>query len=73
LTITVAPIASSRIVAFSARALSGPGDQTLIVGFVVSGDNKNLLVRGVGPGLAAYGVVNFLADPMLTLYGPIMP
>jgi PKD repeat protein len=69
LTITVAPIASSRIVAFSARALSGPGDQTLIVGFVVSGDNKNLLVRGVGPGLAAYGIVNFLADPMLTLYG----
>ena len=69
LTITVAPIASSRIAAFSARALSGPGDQTLIVGFIVSGDNKNLLVRGVGPGLAAYGVVNFLADPMLTLYG----
>jgi hypothetical protein len=68
LTITVAPIASSRITAFSARALSGPGDQTLIVGFTVAGDNKNLMVRGIGPGLAAYGIVNFLADPMLTLY-----
>jgi hypothetical protein len=56
-------------VAFSARAQSGPGDQTLIVGFVVSGDNKNLLVRGIGPTLASYGIVNFLADPMLTLYG----
>jgi hypothetical protein len=66
----VTPLAaSSRIVAFSARALSGQGDQTLIVGFAVSGDNKNLLVRGIGPGLAAYGIVNFLADPMLTLYG----
>jgi hypothetical protein len=66
----VTPLAaSSRIVAFSARALSGQGDQTLIVGFAVSGDNKNLLVRAIGPGLAAYGIVNFLADPMLTLYG----
>ena len=69
LMIVTASAVSSRIVAFSARALSGPGDQTLIVGFVVSGDNKNLLVRGVGPTLASYGIVNFLADPMLTLYG----
>ncbi|MDB6126777.1 MAG: Endoglucanase [Verrucomicrobia bacterium] len=60
---------SSRIVNFSARAMSGPGDKTLIMGFVVSGDGKNLLVRGIGPALTAYGIVNALADPMLTLYG----
>lgn len=70
LTIVVAGPPSSRIVNFSARALSGPGSETLIMGFVVSGDNKNLLVRGIGPGLAPHGVTNFLADPMLTLYGP---
>jgi PKD repeat protein len=59
---------SSRIVNFSARALSGPGSQTLIVGFVVAGNNKNLLVRGIGPTLASFGVTNPLADPLLTLF-----
>lgn len=70
LTIDVAAQDTSRIINFSARALSGPGDQTLIMGFVVSGDGKNLLVRGIGPGLTPHGVVNVLADPLLTLYGP---
>jgi hypothetical protein len=66
---TIAGGPFSRIVNFSARAISGPGDQSLITGFVVSGNGKNVLVRGVGPSLAAYGVVNFLADPLLTLFG----
>ncbi len=64
-----APASSSRIVNFSGRALSGPGDQTLIVGFVVSGDGKHVLVRGIGPTLASFGLSNVLIDPMLTLYG----
>jgi len=64
LTIT---IASSHIVNFSARAISSPGAGTLILGFVISGDGKNLLIRGIGPGLAAFGITNFLADPILTL------
>ncbi len=69
LTITVAAPPSSRIVNFSARAVSGPGSETLIMGFVVAGDGKNLLVRGIGPTLAAFGIANSLADPMLTLFG----
>ena len=69
LIITIAPVPSSRIVNFSARAVSGPASQSLIMGFVVSGDNKNLLVRGVGPTLASYGLSNPLADPFLTMYG----
>lgn len=71
LTITIAglPVPPlSRIVNFSARALSGPGDQALIMGFVIAGDGKNLLVRGIGPGLSAYGVQNVISDPMLTLF-----
>jgi PKD repeat protein len=68
LTLTIAATPTSRIVNFSARALSGPGAQSLIMGFVVQGDNKNLLVRGIGPGLAPYGVVNVLTDPFLTLF-----
>jgi PKD repeat protein len=64
------PNATSRIMNFSARAFSGPGDATLIMGFVVAGggNGKGLLVRGIGPTLASLGVVNFLADPMLTVY-----
>ena len=47
LTIVIDPAPSSRIVNFSARALAGPGDQTLIVGFGVSGNGKNLTVGTV--------------------------
>jgi len=68
LTIVVAR-APSRIVNFSARALSGPGNETLILGFVVSGEGKSLLIRGIGPSLGLFGITNTLADPMLTLYG----
>ncbi len=64
----IAPIVSSRIANFSARAMSGLGDQTLIMGFAVSGDNKTLLVRGIGPTLASFGISNALADPVLTLF-----
>ena len=73
LLITVGPNLSSRIMNFSARAISGPGDQSLIMGFVVSGNNKNLLVRGIGPSLAQFGVTNPLADPLLTLYNSSGP
>ncbi len=69
LTITIAA-GYARIANFSARAISGPGSETLIVGFVVSGNGKNLLVRGVGPALAAYGISGPLSDPVLALDGP---
>ena len=70
LRIVVAAAPVSRIVNFSARAVSGPGADGLIMGFVVSGEEKRLLVRGIGPGLVPYGVVNVLADPLLTVFGP---
>lgn len=68
LMIVIGAAPSSRIVNFSARALSGPGSQTLIMGFIVSGDGMSLLVRGIGPGLTPYGIANVLVDPMLTLF-----
>jgi len=64
----IAPFGFSHIVNFSARALSGTGSDTLIVGFVVSGDGKDLLVRGIGPSLALFNISNFLPAPILTLY-----
>jgi hypothetical protein len=60
-------INGSRITNFSARAVSGPGAQALVMGFVVTGNAKTLLARGIGPGLVPYGVVNVVADPLLSV------
>ena len=47
----------------------GTGDDILIAGFTVSGTgNKPLLIRAVGPTLAAFGVGGTLADPKLEIY-----
>jgi hypothetical protein len=61
-----------RLVNVSARAASGTGGDVLIAGFVVAGptgSTKTVLVRGIGPTLAVFGVTGVLADPRLTLYG----
>jgi hypothetical protein len=53
----------------SSRAQTGTGAATHIVGFVVNGPRpKQMLIRGVGPTLANYGVTGALADPALTIF-----
>jgi hypothetical protein len=42
--------------------------QTLIVGFSVSGGSRGIVVRGVGPTLASFGLGDAMADPRLELY-----
>jgi hypothetical protein len=60
---------NSRLVSFSARSNAGAGNNALIIGFTASGGaSKRVLIRGVGPTLAAYGVTDTLADPMIALY-----
>ena len=54
----------------SVRSFAGTGAQSLIVGFVTEGYGMNMLLRGVGPGLADFGVTGVLADPQLTLFDP---
>lgn len=44
------------------------GGIRVIVGFVVAGGNKNLLIRGVGPALTQFGVGGALANPLLGVY-----
>ena len=66
---------ASRVSNFSVRAPTGPGPQTLNLGLVVAGPSTTVgppvLVRAIGPSLAAFGVTGFLADPKLELYaGP---
>ncbi len=53
----------------SARAAAGSGSQTLIVGFVTHGfADMTMLLRGIGPGLASFGVSGVLPDPEIALY-----
>jgi hypothetical protein len=47
------------------------GDNVLIAGFIVtgpSGSTKKVLIRGLGPSLAHFGVPNTLSDPLLELH-----
>jgi hypothetical protein len=60
---------TSRFVNLSARSEVGAGAQALIAGFNVAGAGTEIvLIRGVGPGLSAYGVTGLLANPQLTLF-----
>ncbi|MBP7143519.1 MAG: immunoglobulin domain-containing protein, partial [Opitutaceae bacterium] len=59
----------SELVNLSVRAQAGSGEKALTVGFVIRGSStKSLLLRGIGPTLAPYGVPNPLADPQLGLF-----
>jgi Tol biopolymer transport system component len=44
------------------------GDEVLIGGFIITGEPKKVMVRALGPSLAAYGVVGVLQDPTLSLH-----
>lgn len=58
-----------RLLNLSTRADVGAGENALIAGFVLTGTQpRRVLIRAIGPSLAAFGVTGALADPMLTLY-----
>lgn len=55
-----------RLVNVSTRAQVGTGADVLVAGFSVVGTaSKRLLIRAVGPSLAAFGVAGTLTDPMV--------
>ena len=59
----------ARLINLSARHAIKGGNDTLIAGFVVGGSGtQTLLIRGVGPSLADFGVETPLADPVLEVY-----
>jgi cyclophilin family peptidyl-prolyl cis-trans isomerase len=66
------PIETGRLVNLAIRSNAKEGDAALIVGFAV-GDNrtngdKPLLLRGVGPSLAQFGVRDVLPDPQIEIF-----
>ena len=65
-TIVANPIHLANI---STRAFVGTDADVLIGGFIVRGDApKRVILRASGPSLAAGGITNFLADPMLEVH-----
>ena len=52
----------------STRLRVETGENVMIGGFIVTGNAaKNIAVRGIGPSLAAFGISDVLADPILAL------
>ncbi|MFL6526499.1 MAG: hypothetical protein ACJ8IQ_00215, partial [Chthoniobacterales bacterium] len=60
--------ANSHVANISTRAVVGTGDSVMVGGFQIDGASaRKILLRGIGPSLAASGTTNALADPTLTL------
>lgn len=60
--------AGARVSNVSARSAVSAGSGTLIAGFVVSGQPRTILVRGIGPALTAFGVSGALPNPQLRVF-----
>lgn len=68
---TQAPQYGLRQLNISTRDFVGTNDAVMIGGFIVtgpSGSSKKVMIRGLGPSLAASGVPQVLADPFLELH-----
>ena len=65
--VTQAP-ATGIFVNTSTRAGIANGENQLIAGFIIAGaGSKQILIRGLGPSLAAFGLTGTLQDPVLDL------
>ena len=61
--------AHSKIANISTRGNVGIGENVMIGGFIVGGDQPtNVIVRALGPTLTDFGVAGALADPTLELH-----
>jgi hypothetical protein len=53
----------------AARGRTAPNSEMLTAGFVISGNGPlRLLIRGLGPALAGFGVGGTIADPQLYVF-----
>jgi plastocyanin len=65
------PSSQAQLLNISTRLGVQTGDNVLIGGFIVSGnDPKKVILRAIGPSLTPFGVMGALADPVLELHGP---
>ena len=66
----IAPIVStSRLVNISTRMKVGTNDDVLIGGFIITGtQSKKVILRAIGPSLAASGIAGALSNPTMELH-----
>ena len=64
------PASDSRLANISTRGLVGTQEDVMIGGFILGGETgcSRVIVRALGPSLAALGVSGVLADPALELH-----
>ncbi|HWL94595.1 MAG TPA: SGNH/GDSL hydrolase family protein [Phycisphaerae bacterium] len=68
-TLTIPFTPPAKALNIATRVFVATGERVPIAGFIIAGDlPKRVLIRGIGPSLAASGVPNPLADPTLTLF-----
>jgi len=61
--------AQPSLINLSARTQVGTGDNILIAGFIINGNvPRRVMIRGIGPTLANFGVSGLLANPKLQLF-----
>jgi hypothetical protein len=68
----VNPTANSQLANISTRGFVRTGDNVMIGGFILggppqAGNRTVIVIRGIGPSLAQFGLSNLLADPNLEL------
>ena len=59
---------TARLANISTRGQVGADANNLFGGFAISGGSKTVLIRAIGPGLAAFGVPGTLADPTRKIF-----
>ncbi len=63
------PNASSRLINLSTRGQVLTADSVMIAGFVMGGNSPGtVVIRAIGPSLAAAGLSGLLQDSVLTIY-----
>jgi hypothetical protein len=64
----ISQVADSQLGNISTRGLVLTGNDVMIGGFILGGNsNTHVVVRGIGPSLAQFGLTPVLADPTLEL------
>jgi uncharacterized repeat protein (TIGR01451 family) len=70
-TLTPSPTPTTHAINLSTRMRVETGDRIGIGGFIITGSEpKHVIIRGIGPSLTRYGIVDVLADPVIELHGP---
>ena len=63
--------ANSRLANISTRGFVGTDDNVMIAGFIIGGNGQpqgKVVIRALGPSLAAFGIQNVIQDPLLELH-----